>query len=53
MIVEYTGREGSVLTNTLMLRSKTMIDKDKHDMIYNEIGNYDNTFQPVSFEGSS
>ena len=54
-IFEYTIREGLVVTNTTMLISKTMIDEDEdvYDMIDNGIGNYDNSFQPGSFGGSS
>ena len=51
-ILEYTGREGPVITNTLTLRSKTMIDEDEYNVIDNEISNYDNSFQPGSFGGT-
>ena len=30
-----------------------MIDEDEYDMIDNDIGNYDNSFQPGSFGGTS
>ena len=48
-IFEYTGTYGLVLTHILTLRSKTMIDEDEYDIIDNNIGNYDNSFQPGSF----
>ena len=52
-IFEYIGSKGPVITNTLTLRSKTLIDKDKYEIIDNEIGNYNNSFQPGSFGGTS
>ena len=52
-IVEYAGTKGPVFTNTLLLSSKTMIDEDEYDIIDNEIGNNDNSFQPGPFGGTS
>ena len=52
-IIEYTGREGPVVTNTMILRSKTILDEDEYEMIDNRIGDYDNSFQLGSFGGSS
>ena len=52
-IFENTGRKGPVITNTLTLRSKIMIDEDEYDMIDSDIGNYDNSFQPGSLGGIS
>ena len=45
MIVDYTGTKDPVITNTLMVRSSTMVDEVEYDMIDNKIGNYDNSFQ--------
>ena len=53
LIFEYTRKYGPVITNTLILRSKTMIDKDEYDIIENGIDDYDNSFQPGSFGGDS
>ena len=53
MIFEYAGAYGPVIKNTPTLRSKAMIDEDKDEIIDNEIGNYDNSFQPESFGGTS
>ena len=52
-IFEYIGRKCPVIANTLMLRSKIMIDDDEYNIIDNEIGNYDSVFQPGSFGGTS
>ena len=46
MTFEYTGRKDPVVTNKLTLRSKTMIGEDEYDTIDNDVGNYDNSFQP-------
>ena len=37
----------------MMLRAKTMLDEDEYDMIDNRIDDYNNSFQPGSFGGSS
>ena len=47
-IFEYTGTHGQVITNILILRSKTMIDEDEYEIIDNEISSYDISFQPGS-----
>ena len=52
-IFEYTGRESHMITNTMMLRSKTMLDEDEYDIIDNGIGDYDNLFQSGFFGWSS
>ena len=52
-ISEHAEREGTVIKNTIILRSKTMIYEDEYEIIDNDIGNYDNSFQPGSFGGSS
>ena len=52
-VFDYTGKYVPVITNTLTLKSKTMIDEDEYDMIDNVICNYDNSFQSGSFGGTS
>ena len=52
-IIEHTGREDLVTKNTTTLSSKSMIDEDEYDIIDNEIGEFNNSFLPGSFGGSS
>ena len=52
-VFEYTGREGPVVTNRLILRSKTMINRDAYEITDNEIRNYDYSFQSRLFGGTS
>ena len=52
-IFGYTGTYDPVITNTLTLRSKSMINEDEYKIVDNEISNYDNSFEPGLFRGTS
>ena len=47
-IIDHTGNKGTVIKNTMMLSSETMIDKEDFDIINNDIGHSD-PFQPGIF----
>ena len=52
-IVNHTENEAPVIKSIMMLSSKTISDEDEFDIINNDIGHYDNPFQPGIFGGPS
>ena len=52
-IIDHTEPKGPVIKNIITLSSKTMIDEDEDDRIKNDIDDYDKSFQPGTFGGSS
>ena len=44
-IIDHIVNKGPVITNALTISSETMIDKDEYNIIENDIGHCDNSFQ--------
>ena len=53
IIFEYIGTKGPVITNTLLLEYKSMIDEDEYSIVDNGICNCGNSFRPGLFGGTS
>ena len=50
--IHHTRNKGLVITNTMMINSETMIDKEDYDIIKHDFG-HSYPFQPGTFGGSS